>query len=88
MVVYFGNNGSYGQSAVGIPVLADGVPIGFVSEVNEENVICYIWDRFVCREQIGMNLLSKEQDIHSIEILTPSNFCHRKVKIGDAHDTI
>lgn len=68
MVVYFKNDGSYGQGAVNIPVLVDNKPIGFVSEVTEERVTCYLWDRFVHREQIGFAACSKEQDIRSISV--------------------
>ena len=56
MVVYFNNDGSYGQSAINIPVLVNGKPIGFVSEVNKEHVTCYLWDRFIDRKQIGVSM--------------------------------
>lgn len=68
MIVYFENDGLYGQSAVNIPVLVNNKPIGFVSEVTEERVTCYLWDRFVDKEQIGYTAFSKEQDIRSISI--------------------
>lgn len=69
MVVYFDNDGSYSQDAVNIPVLVNGKPIGFVSEVNQERVTCYLWDRFVSREQPLFNMSSSEQEIHSISII-------------------
>ena len=69
MIVYFNNDGSYGQGAVNIPVLANGKPIGFVSEVTEERVTCYLWDRFIDVEMNLINLTKKEQDIHSISII-------------------
>lgn len=68
MIVYFNNDGSYGQGAVNIPVLVNGKPIGFVSEVTEERVTCYIWDRFVSTELYKVNISKKEQDIHSVGI--------------------
>ena len=67
MVVYFNNDGSYGKSAINIPVLVNGNPIGFVSEIDEERVACYLWDRFIDRKQIGVSMYG-EQDICSIEI--------------------
>lgn len=60
MEIYFKNDGSYGKSAV------NNMPVGFVSEVDEERVTCCLWDRYIIKEQIGYNLCSKEQDIHSI----------------------
>lgn len=68
MIVYFDNDGTYGQNAVHIPVLVNNKPIGFVSEVTEERVVCYLWDKFIREEQIGVNAFSKEQNIHSISI--------------------
>lgn len=68
MEVYFNNDGSYGQGAVNIPVLVNGKPIGFVSEVTEERVTCYLWDRFICTELYQVNITKKEQDIRSIAI--------------------
>ena len=67
MKVYFDNDGSYGQSAVNIPVLVNNKPIGFVSEVTEERVTCYLWDRYIDKKQIGVSMYG-EQDICSIGI--------------------
>ena len=69
MKVYFDNNGSYGQSAVNIPVLVNNKPIGFVSEVTEERITCYLWDRFVDVEMNVVNITKKEQNIRSISIV-------------------
>lgn len=66
MEVYFKNSGSYGESAVNIPVTINNIPVGFVSEVNEEYVTCCLWDRYIIKERIGYNVCSKEQNIHSI----------------------
>ena len=66
MKVYFVNDGSYGKSAVNIPVTVNNMPVGFVSEVDEERVTCCLWGRYIIKERIGYNLCSKEQDIHSI----------------------
>ena len=68
MMIWFANDGSYGQDAVNIPILVNNKPIGFVSEVTEERVICYLWDRFVGKEQVGYNAFSKEQNIRAISI--------------------
>ena len=68
MEVYFKNDGSYGQSAVKVPVVVNGKPIGFICEVTEERVTCYLWDRFVQKEQVGINVLLREQDIRAISI--------------------
>ena len=67
MMVYFNNDGSYGQGAVNIPVIVNGKQIGFVFEVTEEKVTCYLWDRFIDRKQFGVSMYG-EQDIRSIEI--------------------
>lgn len=67
MEIYFENDGSYGQNAVHIPIVVNGKPIGFVSEVSQERVTCYLWNRFVDKEQIGFNM-SGTQDIRAIHI--------------------
>lgn len=66
MKVYFANDGSYGESAINIPVTVNNMPVGFVSEVNEGCVTCYLWDRYIIKEQMGINSCSKEQNIRSI----------------------
>lgn len=38
MDIFFKNDGSYSQSTVGIPVLVDYTPVGFVREVNADVV--------------------------------------------------
>jgi hypothetical protein len=68
MEVYFKNDGSYGQGAVKAPIVANDRPIGFIDEVTEEQVTCYLWDKFVYKEQIGFSAFSKEQDIRAIRI--------------------
>lgn len=68
MEVYFENDGTYGQSAVKTPVIVNGKPIGFICEVTEEIVTCYLWDKFIQKEQLGFNAFSREQDILSINI--------------------
>ena len=70
MEVYFKNDGSYGESAVNIPVTVNNMPVGFVSKVNEEYVTCCLWGRYIIKEQIGYNLCSKEQNIRSIGFQT------------------
>lgn len=68
MIVYFDNDGLYGQNAVNIPVLVNGKPIGFVFKVDQERVTCYLWDGFISKEQIGFNMSTTEQDICSISV--------------------
>ena len=68
MIVYFDNDGSYGQNAVKIPVLVNNKPIGFVFEVTEERVTCYLWDKYIGKDLRGLNMSMKEQDICSISI--------------------
>lgn len=66
MEVYFKNDGSYGESAVNIPVTVDNMPVGFVSKVNEEYVTCCLWDRYIIKEELGPDLCSKKHYIRSI----------------------
>lgn len=66
MKVYFANDGSYDKSAVNIPVTVNNIPVGFVSEVYEEYVICCLWDRYIIKERIDYNACSQEQNIRSI----------------------
>ena len=68
MIIYFENDGSYGQGAVKRPILVNKNAIGFIDEVTEERVTCYLFDRFVRREQVGYAAFSKEQDILAISI--------------------
>lgn len=67
MEVYFKNDGSYGQSAVKTPIIVNGKPIGFICKVTEELVACYLWDRYIQKEVLGIHF-SGEVDIHSISI--------------------
>ena len=47
MDIFFKNDGSYSQSTVGIPVLVDYTPVGFVREVNADMVTCSLFDKFI-----------------------------------------
>ena len=67
MDIFFKNDGSYGQSAVGIPVLVDYTPVGFVREVNADMVTCSLFDKFIGLVQ---NLATREPDICSVYIDT------------------
>lgn len=67
MRVYFANDGSYGKSAINTPVTVNDMPVGFVLEVNEGCVTCYLWDRYIIKERIDYNACSQEQNIRSIE---------------------
>lgn len=47
MTIYFNNDGTYKEDALNAPVLVNDKPIGFILEVTEERVTCYLWDRYV-----------------------------------------
>lgn len=70
MDIFFKNDGSYGQSAVGIPVLVDYTPVGFVREVNADTVTCSLFDKFIGKEWLVQNLATREPDICSVYIDT------------------
>lgn len=67
-MIYFENDGSYGQDAAKRPILVNEKPIGFIYEVTEELVTCYLFDIFVHKEIFAINVFSKEQDIRAISI--------------------
>lgn len=67
MDIFFKNDGSYSQSAVGIPVLVDYTPVGFVREVNADMVT---FDKFIGKEWLAQHLTTKEPDICSVYIDT------------------
>lgn len=68
MDIFFKNDGSYSQSAVGIPVLVDYTPVGFVREVNADMVTCSLFDKFIGKEWLAQSLTTKEPDICSVNI--------------------
>lgn len=68
MKIYFDNDGSYGQKAVGVPVLINDRAIGYVCEVTASTVVCELFNRYIKREQIGLYAFQNEQDIRSIGI--------------------
>lgn len=70
MQIYFKNDGSYGQKAVGIPITVNDVPVGYVCEVNQDYVVLNIWDKYIIEERIGLNMSTTEQDICSIILNT------------------
>lgn len=63
MDIFFKNDGSYSQSTVGIPVLVDYTPVGFVREVNADMVTCSLFDKFIGKEWLAQRLTTKEPDI-------------------------
>lgn len=67
MEIYFKNDGLYDQRAVKIPVLMNGIPIGWITEVTPERVTCYLCDRFIRKEQFGYNS-NGTQNIGSINV--------------------
>lgn len=71
MDIFFKNDGSYSQSAVGTPVLVDYTPVGFVREVNADMVTCSLFDKFIGKEWLAQRLMTKEEpDICSVYIDT------------------
>ena len=56
MDIFFKNDGSYSQSTVGIPVLVDYTPVGFVREVNADMVTCSLFDKFIGKEWLAQRL--------------------------------
>lgn len=62
MDIFFKNDGSYSQSTVGIPVLVDYTPVGFVREVNADMVTCSLFDKFIGKEWLAQRLTTKEPD--------------------------
>lgn len=71
MDIFFKNDGSYSQSAVGIPVLVDYAPVGFVREVNADMVTCSLFDKFIGKEWLAQRLTTREEpDICSVYIDT------------------
>ena len=67
MEVYFKNDGSYVIHSIKTPVIVNGKPIGFICMVTEEMVTCYLWDKYIYKEQIGVSMYGT-QDIRSIGI--------------------
>lgn len=70
MDIFFKNDGSYGETAIGHPVLADYKPVGFISDVTPTEVTCTLFERFVGREQASLNTVSKEQEITAVYVDT------------------
>lgn len=68
MIVYFDNDGSYDESIVNIPILVNDKPIGFISEVNEERVTCFLWDRYVEKDEYLVAMNPIKQEIRSFSI--------------------
>lgn len=68
MRVYFDNDGSFGQNAVKAPIIVNEKPVGFIEEVDEKRVTCFLFDKYIFREQIGLNMFCAEQDIRCIGI--------------------
>ena len=70
MIVYFKNDGTYKQDAVNTPILVNDKPIGFIHEVNEEFITCYLWDRYVKKVEGLRNGVPFEVEFRSISIET------------------
>lgn len=63
MDIFFKNDGSYSQSTVGIPVLVDYTPVGFVREVNADMVTCSLFDKFIGKEWMAHRSLKSITDM-------------------------
>lgn len=70
MDIFFKNDGSYGEAAIGKPVLVDYKPVGFISDVTPAEVTCTLFKRFIGREQASLNTVPKEQDITAVYVDT------------------
>ena len=68
MVVYFDNDGTYKEDDVKAPVVVNDKPIGFISEVSEERVTCYLWDIYVRKVEKKKNGFPVDTEVHSISI--------------------
>lgn len=68
MVIYFNNDGTYKQESVNALVLVDDKPIGFISEVNEERVTCYLWDRYISKVECFRNGNPFEREFCALSI--------------------
>lgn len=45
--ISFANNGQYGEDVISAPITKDGMAIGVITDVNEEEVKGYIWERYM-----------------------------------------
>lgn len=70
MDIFFKNDGSYGEAAIGKPVLVDYKPVGFISDVTPAEVTCTLFKSFIGREQASLNTVSKKQDITAVYVDT------------------
>lgn len=73
MYLEFHNDGSYGDSCVYSPFLIEDCPVGFIKKVTESSVICEIFDEYFFRNQMGVNITSKEQDIRAVGLKRPKS---------------
>ena len=83
MDIFFKNDGSYSQSTVGILVLVDYTPIGFVREVNADMVTCFLFDKLIRKEWLAQRLTTKEPDIYKANTLVSTTWSlmqNKKVK--------
>lgn len=69
----FHNDGSYGENCLLRPFLINDYPIGFIREVADDTVICEIFDDYFFRDQRGVNVMTKEQDIRAVGLRYPKS---------------
>lgn len=58
MEIYFKNDGTYKTKDIGIPVIVDGFPIGYVQDITAREVICQLWDQCIGNEYFEDETLS------------------------------
>lgn len=72
MTIMIANDGRFGKDVVNRPFLINEFPIGFVSDVTKECVVCEIFDNYFIADQVCFNAFSEEQDIRAIGFKTPN----------------
>lgn len=72
MKIYFKNDGTYNEKAVGIPFTLNNIPIGYVCEVTPEYVTCEIWGKYITEER-SIHFKNNE---YIQELLTEIGFCN------------
>lgn len=50
MEVYFKNDGKYYTNHIGLPVIVDMFPIGYIKDVTANQVVCQLFDQCVGNE--------------------------------------
>lgn len=64
MEIYFKNDGTYRQEHVGLPVIVDMFPIGFIQDVTANQVSCMLFEQCIGNEYF------EEEELAGIYITT------------------